>query len=148
MRSNPLARALRIDKLTVAALDASLDLMLDAGRSGEIPVIAGLRATAESLEPRARLLLELLSKQIGDPWRLRVEASDSAVGGGSLPEHRLAGWAVVLQGPRIGQVARRLREAPTPVLARLRDDALWLDVRTLREDEFQALGSALAFALL
>ncbi|MBW1883136.1 MAG: L-seryl-tRNA(Sec) selenium transferase [Deltaproteobacteria bacterium] len=148
MRSNPLARALRIDKLTVAALDASLDLMLEEGRSGEIPVIAGLRATAESLEPRARRLLELVSKQIAHPWRVRIEASGAAVGGGSLPEHRLPGWAVVLEGPRVGQVARRLRDAPTPVLARLRDDSLWLDVRTVREDEFQNLASALAFALL
>ncbi len=148
MRSNPLARALRIDKLTVAALDASLDLMLEEGRSGEIPVIAGLRATAESLEPRARRLLELVSKQIAHPWRVRIEASGAAVGGGSLPEHRLPGWAVVLEGPRVGQVARRLRDAPTPVLARLRDDSLWLDVRTVREDEFQNLASALASALL
>jgi seryl-tRNA(Sec) selenium transferase len=55
---------------------------------------------------------------------------------------------VVLEGPRVGQLARRLREAPTPVLARLRDNSLWLDVRTIREDEYQDLASALAFALL
>ncbi|MEE8167205.1 MAG: L-seryl-tRNA(Sec) selenium transferase, partial [Myxococcota bacterium] len=100
------------------------------------------------LEPRARRLLELVSKQIAEPWRVRIEASEAAVGGGSLPEHRLPGWAVVLEGPRVDQVARRLRDAPTPVLARLRDDALWLDVRTVREDEFQTLASALTFALL
>ena len=77
-----------------------------------------------------------------------MEVSEAAVGGGSLPEHRLPGWAVVLEGPRVGQVARRLRDAPTPVLARLHDDSLWLDVRTVREDELQTLASALAFAAL
>jgi L-seryl-tRNA(Ser) seleniumtransferase len=147
MRRNPLARALRIDKLTVAALDATLDLMLDESRAGEIPVVSGLRSSAADLEPRARRLLEKLTTQVGAGWRVRIETSEAAVGGGSLPEHRLPGWSVVLEGEGIGRLARRLREAPTPVLARVRDDALWLDVRTLAEDDLDAVAAAVAFGL-
>jgi L-seryl-tRNA(Ser) seleniumtransferase len=147
MRSNPLARALRVDKLTVAALDATLDLMLTGGREGEIPVVAGLTARAMDLAARAERLLERVSKVIGDPWRARVEASEAAVGGGSLPGHQLPGRAVVIEGPRIERLARRLREAETPVLARTRDEALWLDVRTLTPDDFDGVIAALVFAL-
>jgi L-seryl-tRNA(Ser) seleniumtransferase len=147
MRRNPLARALRIDKLTVAALDATLDLMLDETRAGEIPVVSGLRSSATDLEPRAQRLLEKLGGEIGAGWRARIEASEAAVGGGSLPEHRLPGWAVVLEGPHVGRLARRLREAPTPVLARVRDDSLWLDVRTLADDDLDEVVAAVGFGL-
>jgi L-seryl-tRNA(Ser) seleniumtransferase len=147
MRKNPLARALRVDKLTVAALDATLDATLDLSRADEIPVVAGLRALPEALEPRAARLLEEVSPILDGRFQARVAASEAAVGGGSLPEHRLSGWAVVVQGPKISSLAARLREAPTPVLVRIHDEALWLDVRTLRDDEFSVVRDALSFAL-
>jgi L-seryl-tRNA(Ser) seleniumtransferase len=147
MRANPLARALRIDKLTVAALDATLDLMLDAARSSEIPLVAGLRVGAKDLEQRALLLLDHLSGVLGGAYRAVLRPSEAAVGGGSLPEHRLAGWAVVVEGPRLESVAEAMRRAPMPVIARLHDDALWLDVRTLRDDDLPTVVETLAFAL-
>ncbi len=148
MRRNPLARALRVDKLTIAALDATLDRLLEsAAAASEIPVIDGLSRDAESLLPRARSLLEQLSAELGDRGRARLERSEAAVGGGSLPEHRLPGWAVVVDGVDAARVAARLREAPTPVLARVRDDAVWLDVRTLRDRDLAPLREALEFAL-
>jgi L-seryl-tRNA(Ser) seleniumtransferase len=150
MRQNPLARALRVDKLTIAALDATLDLTLDRSRTDEIPVIAGLRARSEDLEQRALRLLDRVKGVLGGEFRARVAESQNAVGGGSLPEHRLTGWAVVIEGPKISALATGLREAPAPVLARVHDDALWLDLRTLRDDEFSfvevALTSASRFA--
>jgi L-seryl-tRNA(Ser) seleniumtransferase len=150
MRQNPLARALRVDKLTIAALDATLDLTLDRARTDEIPLIAGLRARSEDLEPRALRLLDRVKGVIGGEFRARVAESENAVGGGSLPEHRLPGWSVVIEGPKISALAAGLREAPAPVLARVHDDALWLDLRTLRDDEFSfvevALTSASRFA--
>ncbi len=147
MRGNPLARALRIDKLTIAALDATLDSMLEEGRAEEIPVVAGLKMSAADLKPRAAKLLERIAGEIGTEWRARVASSEAAVGGGSLPEHRLPGWAVVLEGPHVARLARRLREASPPVLARVREESLWLDVRTLSEADFDAVAHALAFAL-
>ena len=151
MRKNPLARALRVDKLTVAALDATLDLMLDASRADEIPAIAGLRATEVDLKPRADALAEIVTRVVDEAapsiWKVELRNSESAVGGGSLPELVLPGWAVVLAGGSVQSVFDRLREAPTPLLARVRDDAIWLDVRTLRDRDFEKVGDALAFAL-
>ena len=146
MRKNPLARALRIDKLTAAALDATLDLSLSDSGAQEIPIVAGLRRNANELEPRARRLLDQASKELPKGWKARIEASEAAVGGGSLPEHRLHGWAVVVEGPRVPQVVRRLRAAPTPVLARVSDDSIWFDVRTLADEEFEGVAEALRFA--
>jgi L-seryl-tRNA(Ser) seleniumtransferase len=146
MRQNPLARALRVDKLTIAALDATLELTLDRSRADEIPVVAGLCARSEDLEQRAVRLLDRVKGVLGGEFRARVAESETAVGGGSLPEHRLSGWAVVIEGPKMSALATGLREAPTPVLARVHDDALWLDVRTLRDDEFSFVEAALASA--
>jgi L-seryl-tRNA(Ser) seleniumtransferase len=146
MRRNPLARALRVDKLTIAALDATLDLLLDGSRSSEIPLIAGLRALPGELESRAKRLLAELSPILGANFQLDLRESETPVGGGSLPEHRLNGWAVVARGEKISTLAARLRDAPTPVLVRIHDDALWIDVRTLRDDEMSDLLAAFAFA--
>ncbi|MBC8187912.1 MAG: L-seryl-tRNA(Sec) selenium transferase [Proteobacteria bacterium] len=147
MRRNPLTRALRVDKLTVAALDATLDLLLDPSRSEEIPVVAGLRVAGALLKGRARELLARLSPLLESTYSLGLRESETPVGGGSLPEHRLSGWAVVVTGSKVTMLAARLREAPTPVLVRVHDDAIWLDVRTLRDDDFPALLEAFSFAL-
>ena len=147
MRKNPLARALRVDKMTIAALDATLDLMLDERRANEIPVIAGLRATAAELEPRAARLLELVEPRLPKRARARTVASEAAVGGGSLPEYRLPGRAVVIEGLAVQRIAARLREASPPVLCRVREDALWLDVRSLREADLPLVADALARAI-
>ena len=147
MRRNPLARALRVDKLAIAGLDATCDLMLDPGRSDEIPVVAGLRVAISELEGRAKRVHAELSPLFGSDFRVGLRESETPVGGGSLPEHRLTGWAVVVEGPGVSKLAVRLRQAPTPVLARVHDDALWVDVRTLREDETSGLVEAFSFAL-
>lgn len=146
MRQNPLARALRVDKLTVAALDATLALTLDRKRVDEIPIIAGLRASSEDLEARARKLFDEITQTLGDRFRARVAKSETAVGGGSLPEHRFSGWAVVVEGPKLSALAARLREGPLPILVRVHDEAIWLDVRTLRDDEFSTVSQALSLA--
>ena len=147
MRKNPLARALRVDKLTIAALDATLEMTLDRSRADEIPIVAGLRAGPADLEQRALRLYDRVNPVLGEVFRARVAESEAVVGGGSLPEHRLSGWAVVVEGPKISALAAGLRNAPTPVLARVHDEALWLDVRTMRDDEFLVVERALSFAL-
>jgi L-seryl-tRNA(Ser) seleniumtransferase len=87
-------------------------------------------------------LLAELTPILGARFQLGLQESETPLGGGSLPEHRLLGWAVVVRGEKISTLAARLRGAPTPVLVRIHDDALWIDVRTLRDDEMPALLSA------
>ncbi len=146
MRKNPLARALRVDKLTLAALDATLDLLLEPGRAVEIPIVAGLVIAGDTLRARAARLHSALEAMTPAAFSLAVERSEGAVGGGSLPELSLAGFAVVVRGAGLAALVERLREAPIPVVARLFDDGLWLDVRTLADDEIPLVADSFASA--
>jgi L-seryl-tRNA(Ser) seleniumtransferase len=145
MKASPLARALRVDKLTLAALDWTLRA-LAGGRSDEIPVLAMLRATPEVLEARARVLAERL-RAAGVP-RVTVELGRSPVGGGALPELALPG-AVVRVEPTgsTNEAARLLRCGDPPVLARIQRDALIFDPRTLADDDVGPLVERVADAV-
>ncbi len=148
MRRNPLARALRLDKLSLAALDWTLGVYLEGRAREEIPVLRQLCEREESLEKRARDLAERLTRAAGDALVVRAEAQSGFVGGGSVPGFELPGWVVALE-PASGaeRLAARLRAAPVPVLPRVREGRLLLDVRTLlpgdEHDVEIALGDAL-----
>ncbi len=148
MRRNPLARALRMDKLSLAALDATLECYLGGRAESEIPVLRQLLEPLDNLETRARALAERLGQAWGDAARIEVEADRGFVGGGSTPGFVLDSWVVTLRtSVSAGQLAERLRAAPLPVIARLRDDALVIDVRTLLEGDEDAVEQALGLAL-
>ena len=137
MRASPLARALRVDKLTLAALHWTLRALAD-GRLDEIPVLAMLRATCGQLEARATSLAERL-RAAGVP-HVSVEIGRSPVGGGALPELELPGAVVrVVPGGSVREAARRLRAGDPPVLARIHRDTLLFDPRTLADEDLAAL---------
>ena len=137
MRKSPLARALRVDKLTLAALHWTLRA-LAGGRVDEIPVLAMLRATPAELKTRAVALAARL-EQAGVP-RVTVEIGRSPVGGGALPELELPGAVVrVVPTGSADEAARRLRSGNPPVLARIHRDTLLFDPRTLADDDVAAL---------
>jgi L-seryl-tRNA(Ser) seleniumtransferase len=144
MRRNPLARALRLDKMTLAALDWTLRALLE-GREAELPVVRQLLEPAAVLRARADALAVRLGKVAPPGLRLAVAASDAPVGGGSVPGFTLAGAAVVVtaaSGPQA--LAEALRRAPIPVIARIADDELRLEVRTLLPGDEEALEQAIA----
>jgi L-seryl-tRNA(Ser) seleniumtransferase len=137
MKTSPLARALRVDKLTLAALHWTLRA-LAAGRADEVPVIAMLRATPAQLEARAGDLAARL--RASGLTRVSVEIGSSPVGGGALPELELPGAIVrVVPAGSPNEAARRLRAGDPPVLARIQRDALVFDPRTLADEEIEAL---------
>ena len=158
MRRNPLARALRLDKLGLAALDWTLGAMLAGRADRELPVLRQLSAEPASLERRARELAAKLEVLPG--VEVGVAAVRSPVGGGSVPGFELDSWAVAVRragadpsGPDPSpsgwaeRAAARLRAAPVPVIVRVRDGALWLDLRTVDEsDEPELLAAASALA--
>jgi L-seryl-tRNA(Ser) seleniumtransferase len=147
MRANPLSRALRLDKLCIAALDATLKLLLDGRAEQELPVLRQLLESPAVLERRARALAERLMKVGGASLELEVLPEAAPIGAGSLPSARLETWVVALrtaQGARA--LADALRTAPIPVIARIRDGAVLLDVRTLLEEDTPALEAALGIA--
>jgi L-seryl-tRNA(Ser) seleniumtransferase len=148
VRANPLARALRLDKLGLAALDWTLDACLEGRAERDVPVFALLTTPPERLEQRARRLAERLEKAAAGRAVLQCVADTAFVGGGSLPGLELPGFAVAVRaegGPQ--RLADRLRAAPVPVLARVRDDVLLLDVRTLLDGDEPAVEAAFEHAL-
>ena len=144
MRVNPLARALRVDKLTIAALGATLALYRDpAVARREIPVLAMLAAGAESLRQRANAIAKELAAR-GVPCD--VVASESSVGGGSFPSAVLPSFAVALR-ESASIVEQRLRGATPAVVGRVNDGRMLLDLRSVLPYEDEALGATVAGAL-
>ena len=136
MKKHPLMRAIRPDKLTLAGLEATLRLY-HAGRAWpEVPILRRIARPADDVREAAERVAASLR---GEQASLRVEvvATDSEVGGGSLPGHRLPSWAVAVSdsGRGAGELGRRLRAAPTPVYGRIEKDRLLLDLRAVDADE-------------
>ncbi|HKW58208.1 MAG TPA: L-seryl-tRNA(Sec) selenium transferase [Candidatus Dormibacteraeota bacterium] len=141
MARHPLARAVRVDKLTLAALEATLRQRL-TGREAEIPVERMLRAPVEDIRRRAALWSVKLADR-GVETEL-VEAM-SAVGGGSLPEHGLPTVLLAIKGPA-SRLAAALRRGEPPVVARVDEDRCCLDPRTVLQGEDETLIDAVEVA--
>jgi len=145
MRTNPLARALRLDKMSIAALDWTLGACLDGRAESEIPVLQQLLASPDALEQRARSLAERIAERVKDAAQVAVEPDRAPVGGGSLPSFELDTWVVVLRPPRgSASLAAALRRASTPVLTRVRDDAILFDLRSLGDADAARVEAAVA----
>jgi L-seryl-tRNA(Ser) seleniumtransferase len=146
-RSHPLARALRIDKLTLAALAATLTLYRDPALAAtEIPVLRMLTASDQELRGRAQMMCDQIGRG-GGTARL-VEAA-AKVGGGALPLLELSGPACAVDpAPHaLDELARRLRTGMPPVLGRALDGRLLLDPRTLTDGEASRAATAVLAAL-
>jgi L-seryl-tRNA(Ser) seleniumtransferase len=148
LRRDPVARALRLDKLSLAALDWTLGCLLAGRGPSELPVLRQLLEPLPRLEARARALAERLAKVCGAAAELAVLEERTLVGGGSLPGFELASWVVALRGSAPAEeLAARLRMAPTPVIARVHDASVRLDVRCLLPDDESAIEAAVAWAI-
>jgi L-seryl-tRNA(Ser) seleniumtransferase len=148
LRSNPLARALRLDKMSLAALDWTLRAVAEGRAEQEIPTLRQLGESLAAVEKRAQELLVLIEKVADARLTAELEETRAPVGGGSLPGFELPSRAVTLRGA-IGaeQLCAALRRGPVPVLARVRDDRVQLDVRTLLPGDEALVASALQRAL-
>ena len=151
IRRNPLYRALRVDKLTLAVLEATLGALL-RGALGEIPALRMIRASGEEIERRARgLAAALAAAQTGGEVEIGVEQGESLVGGGSTPAQHLPTWLVTIASLRASaaQLEERLRRPVngTPVIARVEGDRVILDLRTVFAEQEIALLAALRTAL-
>jgi L-seryl-tRNA(Ser) seleniumtransferase len=137
MKQNPLIRAFRIDKLSLAALEATLRLYKQ-GDSGikNIPVVKMLTATKEELMARAQVLAQGLQNYFS-PEAIQVLHVTGQAGGGSLPGEEIPSVAVALTLHEIGlqQAAALLRKAQVPVVCRIADNRLLFDMRTVFEEE-------------
>jgi L-seryl-tRNA(Ser) seleniumtransferase len=147
MRSNPLARALRLDKLALAALDWTLAAHLDGRAERDVPVLRQLLASPEALEQRARALAARIGAGASTA-EVSVASDRTFAGGGSLPGFELPSWVVCVRPPGgASRCAAALRRADPPVLARVRDDAVVLDPRTLEPEDEAFVEAALKACL-
>lgn len=142
---NPLARALRPDKLVLAALAATLDLHL-SGRAAEVPFHAMLATPLAGLEARARRLASSAA-EIG--WEAEAAPLVAIAGGGAGTESTLPSFGILLRHPAIGEgdAAARLRQRELPVIARVAEGRLVLDLRGVAAEQDEVLLSALREAL-
>ena len=139
-----MARAFRADKLTLAALEATLRLYRDPDHAvREIPTLAMLCAPADRIHARAEALARRLAEQ---GHRVEVTATRAAVGAGAYPAQELPSAAVALAG-NAGDIAARLRAGATPVAGRIHDGRVLLDLRSIPEKDDTALAEAVASAL-
>jgi L-seryl-tRNA(Ser) seleniumtransferase len=140
LRKHPLARALRIDKLTLAGLEATLALW-QSGREQEIPVARMLTTPLSVLKARAERLAMLIDSDAS------VVECAGATGGGARPDEPLPSFAVSVSSDDVEALAKQLRLGTPAVVARIADGALLLDVLTVQESELEALAGATRLAL-
>ena len=145
IRKDPLARAVRPEKVTLAALAATLGLYRAGRATTDIPVWRMIAATPDGLGQRADAIVAGLPSAARD--RVSVTEMESAVGGGSLPGQLLESVGLVVTGPGAEALARRLRTGDPSVVGRVDSRAVLLDLRTIDPADDIVLGRALARAL-
>jgi L-seryl-tRNA(Ser) seleniumtransferase len=149
IKANPLNRALRIDKLTLAALESTLIAYLsEGGAIQEIPTLRMLTIPLAQLRKRARRLERLLKGETEGAF-IEIIQEHSQVGGGSLPLQNLPTWAVAVKPHKAGveTLEAELRNQALPIIARISDDRLILDLRTIQADELMTIAQGMAQAL-
>ena len=143
MKKNQLTRALRVDKMTLASLEATLKLYLDEKEALEhIPTLHMISLSKERLFGKADVLKTKLSNLDFD---IRIEEDKAEVGGGSYPASYLESVAVKLTHRKLHatEIERRLLEVEIPIITRIKDNSIILDMRTLRTREFDIVKVAL-----
>jgi L-seryl-tRNA(Ser) seleniumtransferase len=143
LKRHPIARAVRVDKLQVAALEQVLRLHA-TGRHDELPVTRMLREPAAAIHTRARRLASALD---GDLAGARVVKTESVVGGGSTPGTVLPSWGVRLMAPDPTAFAARLRSGSPAAFCRVEREAVVFDARTVTDDEVPHLARAIQYAV-
>ena len=146
LRKNPMTRALRPDKMTLTALEATLRLYLEEPRAlAEIPTLRMLTQPVAELDRAARALARRVRRRFGASLKVEVVESEGRAGGGALPQASLPSRALTLAVASLApqELEARLRQAGTPVISRVEHGVVWLDVRTLLPGDQAAIMAAL-----
>lgn len=144
-RRNPMMRALRLDKVTIAAIEATTEIHLSKTAAEELPLWMMLAKDADDIRQTCESVLSRLSI----PASLKISVCDSIsqVGGGSVPGSEIASCAIRVQTSDADQFSELLRTAKVPVLARISDDAVMIDLRTVADTQLDSLSQTIQHAL-
>jgi L-seryl-tRNA(Ser) seleniumtransferase len=136
IRRNPLRRALRCDKLTLAALHSTLELYLQStDLKAQLPVLRMLTRSVVELEKNAITAGEILERRMGPQFKIELVVSQAAIGSGAMPEVPIESRALRITSPAMSasMIAAKFRHSRPPVIARIQDDAVLLDMRTIED---------------
>ncbi len=151
MKRNPLTRAFRVDKFTISALEATLRLYLDESMAVEkIPTLKMLSMQVDDLYRRASILFDMLKDRIDDErCNMEIVDSYSEVGGGSLPLEKIPTKCISISfgEANIASFERALREFRIPIIARVYKNRLYLDLRTIREEEYEIIAEGIKYGV-
>ena len=148
MKAHPLARAFRVDKMTLSAMEATFYEYLDLnGSKKNIPVLHMITMPKEELKKKAEALKGFLEERAGD-YIYQVEACQDQVGGGSAPGVMLPGYAVSVKSQDMteARLERLLRRGEIPIITHVFHDKVYCNVRTIEEEEFEWIARALCQA--
>ena len=151
---NPLMRALRIDKLTLAAFESTLMFYIDEDKARqEIPTLNMLLQAPDEIKGRAKKISQALKKKLGasqEIAQINLIEDSSQSGGGALPEIEFKTFVVAIKpsGLSVNKLEERLRHNKPPIIARIKDGALIIDARTVRDSETETLIKGITAALL
>jgi L-seryl-tRNA(Ser) seleniumtransferase len=137
LRRNPMFRALRLDKLIYQALETTLRALV-MEEWDQVPALRMIRASAEEIRERAQRLVSTMPEV-----KAQVEAGESVIGGGSTPEQSIPTWLIVVNHADVVAAEKKLRAADPPVIARIEDGRLLLDLRTVFPEEEEEVKRAI-----
>jgi len=141
LKKNPLARALRIDKLTLAALIGTLTLYQKPSPHKKIPVLQFISAPVFEIEDRANRLSRRLAAINNGFMKIAVIDGFSSVGGGSLPTQTIPTKVISFSNGKIStaELERLFRQSQPAIIGRIQDDNFLIDLRTIRDKELEAI---------
>ena len=137
LRKSPMMRALRVDKVTLAALEATVEIHLQGKASDEIPLLQMMHETREQVKQRCESVVQRL--QYSADFVVQVIDTISEIGGGSVPGSQIESAAIQVHGPATEKFASALRSVSPGVLATIREDSVRMDLRTVRPAEVEQL---------
>lgn len=149
MKKNQLTRALRVDKMTIAALEATLRIYLDEQRAmKEIPTMQMIAMPIEEISERAEVLQKNLLRKVKTA-SIEIEETYGQVGGGSMPSERLLSNAVSIKpyNMTVNELESKLRKGKYHLIGKIQHDRLLIDLRTIRDDEMEKVVDAVKIAI-
>ncbi len=142
IKRNPMNRALRIDKFTLAALETVLRNYYDQDKAlANVPTLSMLTADAIAIKKKGQSILRRLGGAVNNKTFIQLQATVSRVGGGAMPEHGLDSWALVLQedAGKTSFLENRFRALDIPLIGRIEDEKMQFDLRTIQEDDMSII---------